>query len=107
MNQTHSKLLSKTLPLLGGDHTLLDQVDLVGRQDHGVGVAISRPQDLRVEAAYLTEALWIRHRVDNNEAVTFSHVLLAHRAELVLTRGVQHYSRIESRVKFQTLAHVN
>lgn len=66
------------------------QVHLVGRQQHRVRLPILDAQDLRVEVADVLVALLVGDGVHQQEAVALAHVLLAHRAELLLPRRVQH-----------------
>jgi len=60
------------------------QVHLVGQHDQRPVVAVLGLRDLGAGAAHLLERGAVAHRVDQREAVAAPHVLLAHRAELVL-----------------------
>lgn len=53
-------------------------------------------EDLGVEIPDVAKTILISDWVDQQEAITFAHVLLAHRAELLLTRRIKDYKQKSS-----------
>lgn len=51
------------------------------------------PQDLCVEVLYVLEAVEVSDGEHEQEPVPLPHILLPHRAELLLTRRVQYYKQ--------------
>lgn len=54
------------------------------------------PEDLGVEIPDVAKTILISDWVDQQEAITFAHVLLAHRAELLLTSCIKNYNQKSS-----------
>lgn len=65
------------------------KVGLVAHHEHGELVPVLDAQDLLVELEQLLEAGVVGHREHQQEALARAHVLLSHRAELLLPRSVQ------------------
>ena len=69
--------------------TLPVHVGFVANDQHRELVAVLHPQHLLVELVHLLEGLPLRQGEDEEEALPGPHVLLAHRAELLLTGRVE------------------
>ena len=65
------------------------QIALVADDNHGEIVLVLHPQDLLLESRDFLEALPGRDGVDEQEAFTGAHVLLAHGRVLFLTGGIE------------------
>lgn len=63
---------------------------------HWLNSPVFDAQDLLMEVLDTGEAGRIGHRVDDEAAIPFPHVLLSHRAELFLTGGVQNWKKVGS-----------
>lgn len=49
-------------------------------------------QYLRVKVSYILKALFVSYRVDQQEAVTLTHILFTHCTEFLLTCCVQYWN---------------
>lgn len=70
--------------------SLAVEVALVADDNHGEVVLVLDAQNLLLEGHDLLEALAVRYRVDEQEALAGPHVLLAHRRVLLLAGCVEH-----------------
>jgi len=66
------------------------EIALVANDDHGEVVLVLYSQDLLLECHDLLEALPVGYRVDEQEALSCAHVLLAHGRVLLLAGCVEH-----------------
>ena len=65
-------------------------------------VPVFNPQYLSVKVDDILKALPIGHRVHEEKPVSFPHVLLSHRTELLLTGRVQNYNKRELTIRTVT-----
>ena len=66
------------------------EIALVTDDNHGEVVLVLDPEDLLLECHDLLEALPVGYRVDEQEALSCAHVLLAHGRVLLLSSCVEH-----------------
>jgi hypothetical protein len=66
------------------------EIALVADDDHGEVVLVLYSQNLLLERHNLLEALPVGYRVDEQEALSCAHVLLAHGRVLLLSRCIEH-----------------
>lgn len=76
--------------------SLVLQIGFVSDEKHGEFVSILDPEDLLLKFADFGEARVIGQRERQQEALSGPHVLLAHRAELLLAGRVQNCEAIEA-----------
>ena len=75
---------------LCGDLPLAVEIALVADDNHGEVVLVLDPQDLLLECHDFLEALAVGYRVNEQEALSCAHVLLAHGRVLLLSGRIEH-----------------
>jgi len=90
LDELASKVFCQISALIVADLAFVLEVALVGDDDDGERVLVLDAEDLLVESADFFEGVARGDGVDEEEALSGAHVLLAHRAIFFLSGGVEH-----------------
>jgi len=97
-------MLGKITTLIHANLSFVFQVTFICDDDDGEGILILYSQDLLVECAYFLEGIAGCDRVDEQEAFTRSHILLAHGTIFFLSSSIKNIEKGYFVVNYALLA---